>query len=315
MTATATLERSATPVPDGLEPDSTAASNRVDVPPLGPRLQLIRGALVLVLVLSMTLLIQLVVVSSPEQSAAQRRALDSFRSQLAKGTAPIGPSDSDGRLLRIGTPVAYLEIPSIGVHQVVGEGTTSGALFHGPGHRRDTPLPGQIGSSVVYGRRASYGRPFSRIDELNEGDLIRVTTGQGIFQFHVLDVRRTGDPAPAPIATDGSRLLLITAAGTPFFPNGVVRVDADLDGKAVVGPAPLFTASDLPAEEKLMAGDSRALWTLALWLQALIVLTVGAVWAWHRWGRAQAWVVFLPPLLLVGLFACGEVIRLLPNLL
>ncbi|MGZ4702841.1 MAG: sortase, partial [Ilumatobacteraceae bacterium] len=169
--------------------------------------------------------------------------------------------------------------------------------------------------SVVHGRRASYGRPFSRIDELNEGDLIRVTTGQGIFQFHVLDVRRTGDPAPAPIAADGSRLLLITAAGTPFFPNGVVRVDADLDGKAVVGPAPLFTASDLPAEEKLMAGDSRALWTLALWLQALIVLTVGAVWAWHRWGRAQAWVVFLPPLLLVGLFACGEVIRLLPNLL
>ena len=64
-----------------------------------------------------------------------------------------------------------------------------------------------------------------------------------------------------------------------------------------------------------MAGDSRTLRTLALWLQALIVLTVGAVWAWHRWGRAQAWVVFLPPLLLVGLFASGEAIRLLPNLL
>ena len=314
MTATATLERSASPMSDEQAPDFVPATH-VDVPPLSPGLQLVRAALVLVLILSMTLLIQLVLVSSTEQSAAQHRAFDSFRSQLAKGTAPIGPTDSDGRLLRIGAPVAYLEIPSIGLHQVVGEGTTSGVMFNGPGHRRDTPLPGQIGSSVVYGRRASFGRPFSRIDELNKGDLIKVKTGQGTFEFHVLDVRHTGDPAPAPLAADGSRLLLITAAGAPFFPNGVVRVDADLDGKAVVGPPQVISESGLPAEEKLMAGDSRTLWTLALWLQALIVLTVGAVWAWHRWGRAQAWVVFLPPLLLVGLFASGEAIRLLPNLL
>jgi len=44
-------------------------------------------------------------------------------------------------------------------------------------------------------------------------------------------------------------------------------------------------------------------------------LSVGAVWAWHRWGHAQAWIVFLPPLLLVGLATSGEVARLLPNLL
>jgi hypothetical protein len=64
-----------------------------------------------------------------------------------------------------------------------------------------------------------------------------------------------------------------------------------------------------------MAADTRTIWVLAFWLQALIALALGAVWAWHRWGHAQAWVVFLPALTLVGLSASGEVARLLPNLL
>jgi hypothetical protein len=76
-----------------------------------------------------------------------------------------------------------------------------------------------------------------------------------------------------------------------------------------------LTGDTLPAEERAMNNDTRTLWALALWLQALIVAAVGAVWAWHRWGRAQAWIVFLPVLLLLGLSAAGEAARLLPNLL
>ena len=320
MTAIATLERSSPPVSDewSLEFDASPArvvAARVEVPPLSARLQLIRAILVLLTMISATMLIELVFVSSAQHSAAQRRTFDSFRADLARGVAPVGPTDSKDQALAIGTPVAYLEIPTVDLHEVVGEGTTPSALFNGPGHRRDTPLPGQIGSSVVFGRRAAFGGPFARIDELNKGDLIRVTTGQGVFNFRVLGVRHEGDPVPAAPASGKARLTLATATGTPFLPSGVVRVDADLDGDAVVGPARLFTAKGLPAEERVMAGDQRTLWALALWMQGLIVLSVGAVWAWHRWGRAQAWVVFLPPLMLVGLFASGEAARLLPNLL
>jgi hypothetical protein len=64
-----------------------------------------------------------------------------------------------------------------------------------------------------------------------------------------------------------------------------------------------------------MGIDTSNLWVLVLWLQALIVLAVGAVWSWHRWGRPQTWIVFFPPLVLVGLAASAEVARLLPNLL
>ena len=216
----------------------------------------------------------------------------------------------------LGTPVAFIEIPSIGLRQVVGEGTAASELLHGPGHRRDTPLPGQVGTSVVFGRRAAFGGPFSRIAELTKGAEIKVTTGQGAdFTFRVIAVRRDGDPAPAAAARGTSRLTLVTAAGRAFFPEGVLRVDADLEGQAVVGPARLISASGLPAPERLMAGDTRTLWALALWLQALIALSIGAVWAWHRWGRVQTWIVFLPALLLVGLCVSGEAARLLPNLL
>jgi hypothetical protein len=57
------------------------------------------------------------------------------------------------------------------------------------------------------------------------------------------------------------------------------------------------------------------LWALVLWLQLLVVLAVAAVWAWFRWGRAQAWIVFTPPLILVGLGVAGELARLLPNVM
>ncbi|MDP1818340.1 MAG: class E sortase [Acidimicrobiales bacterium] len=287
----------------------------VDLPRLPPRLQLARGVLVVVFVISASLVIQLVVVSNLQQRAAQQRAFDRFRSELATGTAPIGPVGADGRQLAQGTPVAYLEIPAIGLRQVIVEGTTSSALFTGPGHRRDSPLPGQAGVSVVLGRSAAFGGPFRQIDALERGDTIHVTTGQGEFDYRVTGRRSDGDPAPGPAGPGKGRLLLATAAGRPFMPDGVLRVDADLVTAAVGGAAPLVASRALPPAEQLMGADTGTLWALALWLQALTVVAIGAVWAWHRWGRAKAWVVFLPPLIFAGLSASGEAARLMPNLL
>jgi len=285
------------------------------VPPLSPRLELARIVLLVVCALAVSLILELVVVSSLKQHAAQRQAFERFRAELAGGTAPIGPADAARRPLRAGSPVAYLDIPSIGLRQVVGEGTTAGTLFTGPGHRRDTPLPGQAGVSVVLGRRAAFGGPFARISELRKGALIRATTGSGVYEYRVTGVRREGNPVPAPLAVGAGRLLLATAAGTRFMPSGVLRVDADLAVAAVSGPARQVTSASLPAAEQMMAGDPGSLGTLVLWLQALVIVTFAATWAWHQWGRAKAWIVCLPPLLLVGLSASAEAAHLLPNLL
>ena len=300
---------------DGGRRRGQTVARDTQVPPLSPRLQLVRSVLVVVLVLSLSLLAHLGFVSGLQQRAAQGRAYDSFRAELARGTAPIGPVDADGVELPRGTPVAYLEIRAIGMELVIGEGTTAEVLFDGPGHRRDTPLPGQIGTSLVFGRSAAYGGPFDRIDELVADDKITVTTGQGVFEFRVVGVRREGDPLLNPVAAGAARLTLLTSGGPNFLPGGIVRVDAELVGQAVVGSARAVSSAGLPADERPMSNQPDTLWALALWLQALIVMSVGVIWGWLRWGRAQAWIVFTPVLALVGLSAAGELAKLLPNLL
>ena len=287
----------------------------VTLPELSGRLQVTRAALIVIFVISVTLLLQLLVVSNLQQRSAQQRAFDRLRSELATGTAPIGPADAEGRALAPGTPIAYLEIPEIGLRQAVVEGTSASDLFAGPGHRRDSPFPGNPGVAVVMGRRAAFGGPFQNIDDLKKGAVITVTTGQGEFEYKVTGLRHEGDPVPAPAGAGKGRLLLVTASGRPYLPDGVLRVDADLVTPAVGGARPAVASTALPGSEQIMGADTSTLWALALWLQALIVVALGAIWAWHRWGRAQAWVVFLPPLLLIGLAVSGEAARLLPNLL
>lgn len=294
---------------------SSRRAAAAELPPLHAPLYLVRALLVGVALLTVGLLLQLVVVSALQQRSNQQQLFADFRLQLAEGTAPLGPVDIEGRALSLGSPVAYLEIPELDLRQVVVEGTTSGALVHGPGHRRDTVLPGQAGVSIIAGRRAAYGGPFAGIDGLEAGDEIRVTTGQGEFEYEVLGVRREGDQLPQPPRSGEGRLVLATADGTPLLPNGVVRVDAELRSDTVPGARPLFTSASLPGAEDFLGGDTSSLWALALWLQALLVLALGAVWAWHRWGRAQAWIVFLPALLLVSVYVANQTAQLLPNVM
>ena len=56
---------------------------------------------------------------------------------------------------------------------------TRSDLRKGPGHYPNTPLPGQRGNVGIAGHRTTYGAPFNRIDELQRGDPIVVTTRMG----------------------------------------------------------------------------------------------------------------------------------------
>lgn len=285
------------------------------LPPLTPRRHFARAALATAALGCTVLALHLGAISGLQQRAAQARAFDDFREQLAIGTAPVGPTTESGTLLDLGTPVAHLRIPSLGVDQVVGEGTTSDVLFDGPGHRRDTPLPGQEGTSVIMGRRALFGGPFGGLGSMGIGEQVIVTTGQGQFTFEVSGIRRDGDPAPGRAPAGTSRLTLITADGAPFLPEGALRVDATLIGTAVGGAPRPFTAATLPPAERLMEADPGTVWALAMWLQCLIIVLVAAVWSWHRWGRAQTWIAFATPVLLIVAATSGEAARLLPNVM
>ncbi len=272
-----------------------------------------RTTFLLVLVVALSLTLQVTIISGLQHQAAQTRAFASLRGALANGTAPVAQADADNRLLPLGTPVALIEIPSLDIREVVGEGTTPGVLMAGPGHRRDTPMPGQAGTSVIFGRAGSYGGPFKRLDRLAKGATITVTTGQGVSEYKVIGERRAGDPRPPPPGRAKGRLQLVTATGAPFVPSGVLRIDADLSSETLATPP--LGAGSIPKSEQPLGTDQSTAWALVLWLQALILVAVSAVWSWSRWGRHQTWIVFLPLAGLAGLGTSGQLLHLLPNLL
>jgi sortase A len=279
---------------------------------IGEQRYLARTSLLVLAILAFTFVLHLLVVSRLQHDAAQTRAFNRFRVELAKGVAPTGQLDSKGRLLRSGAPVALLDIPAIGLHQVVSEGTSSAVLETGPGHLRNTVLPGQAGTSTILARMTAYGGPFGEIHNLRKGDKITVTTGIGISSFLVLDVRSPPDVIPR-LKDGNGRLVLVTATGAPFVPTGVVAVDADLT--SAVMPSAGLVVTAVPPSEVAMGTDTSSLWVLAFLLQATIIVTIGAVWSWRRWGKAQTWIVFFPLTLLLGLYVADQVTRLLPNLL
>lgn len=274
--------------------------------------RIIRAALILLAVLAVGLVAQIALISRLEYRSAQVSLLNTFRSEVALGTAPKGPTGGNGHLLALGTPMALITIPALDVRAVVLEGTTASVLTKGPGHVRTTVFPGGAGTSTVLGRATAYGGPFGRIADLRKGQVITVVTQVGTSHFRVLDVRKAGARVRPP-AAGTARLTLGTASGPALAPSGVVWVDATKVGPPLAADAvPKITL--LPAEQPL-AVDASTLWAVFFWLEALAILLVGAVWSWRRWGRAQTWIVFTAPMLLVWVFLTDQIVRLLPNLL
>jgi len=259
-------------------------------------------ALCVVFALAVWLVLQSLVLGSLTQARAQHVLYAQLREQLAAQTAPLGAVDP-------GKAVAVLSVPTLGLEQVVVEGTASGDLQSGPGHRRDTPLPGQRGVSLVYGKALTSGAPFRTIGSLVRGDGISVTTAQGTFLYRVDGVRRAGDPLPA--ATTGGRLTLVSVDVGSLMPGGVVYVDATLQSEPVVGAGHVRA---VPDSEKAMSIDKDGLPLLVLAMALLTAAAVAVVEARRHVPAAVVWVLGAP-VLVAGLWAVTQQVdRLLPNL-
>jgi LPXTG-site transpeptidase (sortase) family protein len=273
-------------------------------------------ALCVVAALALSFVAEVTFLGTLTHNRDQITSLDALRADLANATAPVGPLDDQGHELAAARPVAILEIPALGIREVVGEGTSAAVTMSGPGHRRDSVLPGQAGVSVLFGRSSAFGAPFQNIASLRPGTPIIAETGQGRSEYRVTAVRRAGDALPQPLPAGASRLLLITADGGWFQPTGVVMVDATAVTKSF-DTGPQLSSSQLEPPERLMAGDTSNtnLFPLVLWCQLLLALSVALVWSALRWGRWQTWLVGVPAVLAVGLCVVDHLCQTLPNLL
>jgi sortase A len=247
-----------------------------------------------------------------QEQRSQHQLYSQFRG-LLDPSSPVAPEI--GGAIPDGSPVALLNSPAAGLHNVVVvEGTSAANLLSGPGHRPDTPLPGQPGESVLLGRSTTAGAPFGGITRLHQGDAITVTTGQGRFRYTVEGQLRAGDRLPT-ISTRSGLLTLVTSASSGSFgrlaPNHLVYVDAKLQGRAVVAPPGRPTS--VPAAE-IQGHDDPGAWAyVALWMVALIAASIACWRLWSRWGLLRIWLVGAPVLLGLLWGFSSEGMRLLPN--
>jgi sortase A len=84
-----------------------------------------------------------------------------------------------------GEAVGRMNIPRIGAHYVVVDGTDANDLRKGPGLYEQTPFPGAGGTTAIAGHRTTYGAPFRHVDQLKKGNRIIVTMPYGRFTYTV----------------------------------------------------------------------------------------------------------------------------------
>ena len=306
-------------VPDvtGEEAQSAKAIKPKQREPLPPGTMTLLWTLLTIGLLAIWVVSYAVLFSDIQQTAQQRQLYADFREQLAQGDGGLAVAPIGGTI-DLGAPVAVMKAPTLGLdNEIVVEGTASSQTKLGPGHRPDTALPGQEGVSVLYGRGVTFGAPFARLGQQVEGSVITLTTGQGTFEYQVDDVRRAGDPVPAPVEAGESRLILVSVdsggALRGLTADSTVFLDASLVGKTVAAPPGRPTA--IAPNQEVMAIDKTALVPLVFWLQGLLIAAVLLVWARVRWGNWQTWVVAVPVILALLWGTTSSAFTLLPNLL
>jgi sortase A len=250
--------------------------------------------------------------SSLQEHRSQQQLYAQFRELIAPASL-VAPSI--GGKIATGTPVALLNVPAAGIHNVVVvEGTSSGDLLQGPGHLPNTPLPGQGGESVLVGKSTTAGAPFAHLAQLRKGDVVTVRTGQRLFRFTVQGLILPGTPQVA-IPANRGRLVLVTSAGPGgvggLEPSQTVDIESTLQGKAVAAPPHRPTTV---AQSNLPGHTDPAAWPfVALWLAGLAFASAAVWWLWSRWGLLRAWIVGAPILLALLWGLSNEAMRLLPN--
>ncbi|HSH60391.1 MAG TPA: class E sortase [Acidimicrobiales bacterium] len=255
------------------------------------------------------------------EGRSQDKLTKSFNERLAAPPPPprAGTSVPAPPPAPEGEAVALIKIPKIGVEKAVVEGVGLPELKKGPGHFPTTPMPGQPGNSAMAGHRTTYGAPFFRLDEVEAGDPILVTTRQGAFRYEVAE-RKVVSPDETEVldATDDNRLTLSTCEPR-FSAARRLIVVAMLKGEAAQPPPeqpsqPAALPQSLAESERAgLSGGNAAngpaiAWGLGAALVGLLTWLLGRLW--RRW---PAYLLGIPGFLVVLFFFFENFSRLLPS--
>lgn len=235
---------------------------------------------------------------------------------VAPTTVPVQLTEGDA--------AAVIDIPKIGLDEVIVEGVGVEELKKGVGHYPDTKMPGEKGNAALAGHRTTYGHPFNRLDELAPGDEISVTTRAGTFKYLVAE-KKVVTPESVEVLDDSpDNRLTLTTCHPKYSAEQRLIVVALLQGPPVnepVVPAGTPPTTAPPRSSELAAGLDRpglsgagaANRPAIAWGIIAACIWLGA-WAVGRWtGRRWTAYIIGTPIFLVALFVFFEnFARLLP---
>lgn len=207
----------------------------------------------------------------------------------------------------VGGAAMVLQIPSVGLNQVVVEGAGASQLRSGPGRLTSSAQPlAEKGATVILGRRSRYGGPFSLLGDVEKGDLIAIKTrSQEVRRYEVTGVRRTD----APVSVDSqTRLVLVTSASGRFGRRYlVVEARPETSGTEAAGATPRAAASAERLEREDLDGRPGTVSAAITFLILAALIGSGIVfWRWSasRYGRGVR-------LALVGVLGAAAAVSLM----
>ncbi|KLR61897.1 sortase family protein, LPXTG-site transpeptidase [Actinobacteria bacterium IMCC26207] len=191
--------------------------------------------------------------------------------------------------LAVGDAAFVLQIPALGINEVVVEGASASELRGGPGRRLDSVQPGDSGNTVIQGHKTRFGGPFGQLKDLKGGNSIYLRSRSGeVTVYKVTKVRKVGSDQVKYLEFEGpNRLTLVSSAGGPLDGSRVVVTAAaddlsltsenagDTAGKdgAAAEAAPTASAEDEGAP--IQTYDVRGLGGAVLLLTGIGLIAVG----------------------------------------
>ncbi len=206
----------------------------------------------------------------------------------------------------VGTPLAQLQAPTIGLDKIVVEGSGGSELDRGPGHVRGSAYPGARGNVVLVAHRVLAGGPFAHLGSLHRGDELILSAPWGRSRYQVETVTTTTNPQVHFSTRGPGRLTLVTSGG------GLSPAARQVVTGRLVSPVLPHAPPPAPERPALPTVDLAA-------IPLLVAALLAGALAWHArrwfvplWGRLAGMLVVAPFVALAAYEAATVTIRLLP---
>ena len=153
-----------------------------------------------------------------QANKTQKVMIEDFKENIQKADDQLGVSEDTTKsidkkpLANTKGTIGIISIPKIKLTVALSEGVGTEILKFAVGHFTGTPMPGAKGNFCVAGHRSyTYNQYFNRLDELEIGDKIIVTTRAGEFEYGVYE-SKVVKPEEISVLdnTEGSEITLVT---------------------------------------------------------------------------------------------------------